>query len=287
MCLACPMAPGSTELVRPLISAGQRVPAWQGDRETLVGCALGVQLENSSATASSFGYKTSGSQAPICLQSCRASPSSSTPEMTPGMCPPQGTLNPLSSPHRGICRQQCRLGPPGCSVRICPQSPLLHGGVFAAAPEHRHCCNGTAQPPCAQPSRWLPCSPHGMGLPWKTRSRWSRCLSASGSAAVFTALVPWAQPCARQEVEPWQMVWGSVQGRKGWQIEQLLGAQGSPGSGARAGVGPEAVALWPGSRFSPGWGWVWVKPLGSKVGGRDAALLPGPPSLSCSRTGSS
>lgn len=135
--LACPMVPGSTELLRPLISP------FIGVRETWAGGIWGFQLENTPATAPSFpsfDHKTSGRQAPICLQTCWASPSSSsTPEMTPGMCPPQGPQIPPLTPLSGTgCGRRCRHCPVPQTITLLLQDPLWLNVSLCSLTTSRH-----------------------------------------------------------------------------------------------------------------------------------------------------
>lgn len=189
VCLACSMAPGSTELLRPFILAAS--VCWPGRGtgkpwRACLGRPAGKQLGHSS-----FFW----------LRDVRE-PSTHLPAELLGLTQQQHPRDDTrdvpspgdpESPQRPSPRhlQAATRAGPSWLLHLClPPKPLSLQGDVSAAPEHRHCRNGAAQPPRAQPSRQPPCSPRGMGLPGKTRSRWSRCLFTSSSAADFAAPVP-------------------------------------------------------------------------------------------------
>lgn len=139
--------------------------------------------------------------------------------MTPGMCRSQGTLNPPNAPHRGICRQQRGLAPPGCSICICPQSPSHCRGMFL-------------QPPSTGIAVTALLSRHVLSLPDSHRAHrvaWGFPGKPGQDGAVAfsqAALLHILLRLCHQEVEAWQA--GPAQSRKGWCVEQVLGGAGKP-----------------------------------------------------------
>lgn len=160
----------------------------------MAGCVLGSR-------------KTAQPHPLLLVMRCQASPSSSTPKMTPGMSPPQGTLNPPSSPTKASAGST--------AVRA-----LLNHHVLGF-------------PTATVLTPWNEASLENQVKmePWPF-CKWLRrrccCAGAMGLALC------WPEGRA--------MVAGLVSGKKGWWMEQVLGAQGSPGLGAGACVGSEAAA---------------------------------------------
>lgn len=207
-----------------------------------------------------------------------------------------------SWPSRARCPGLC-WRPKGAGAATCvhgtrqsraPRAPRLSrqrvlvgqgpGEPWQAVPRGSSWKTAQPQPPSPEPRRpvlGLPDShrarPTAWGFPGKAGQDGA---AAFPQAAGSAALVPGAQPGGRAVAA------GAARGRRGCVSSRGRGPGGqvweAQGPGARAGLGPKAVAAQPSRRFVPGWGWIWVKPRGAEAGGEGAALTPGPPPPSSS-----